>query len=228
MAQNKRRRNTPPTKDYAAIKRQLSPYVKFGFKSRTRFNRGEKSAITKALNKYGRLIKDIDEGTVKYKDIKKKKQLKSLKSDYVTSNKGVFVYDKDPNLKIKVLPSGLEFQRQSRSEIFVPFERKPGRNFAKWALEQIKKYDFDYIAMRVGMNHGLTMYDPVTAERYLARDIYRITKEYSREHTAQPFTGLFFIYTGGQRQKQLEYNAALKEKNKFKNRGKRKYAKKKT
>jgi hypothetical protein len=196
--------------EYAARKKILNKYVRFSFKARTRFNRGQKSAITKAWNKYINLIGDIEKGVAKYKDVKKKSLRKSLSQDYPSSNKGVFVYDRDPNLKLRVSKSGLEFIRTDLTEFFVPFPRRPGLNFAKWALSLIDQYRFDYVALRVGLNHGRQMYDPITSERYFQRDVYNITKEYSSRGEPQPFTGLFFIDACGEVAARKAYNEKLK------------------
>lgn len=198
--------------EYATRKRILQQYVKFGFKTRTRFNRGEKSAITKAWEKYSNLIGDIDKGIVKYKNVEKRSLRRKLKQDYPTSNKGVFVYDRDPNLKLKITQSGLDFIRLDRTEIFIPFPRRPGLNFAKWASKIIQQYEFDYMALRVGFNHGLQIYDPITAERYLERDVYAITKEYASRRQEQPFTGLYFIDTGGKVAQMKAHNEKIKKK----------------
>ena len=183
--------------EYAERKRILSKYVHFGFQSRKHFNRGQKSAITKAWEKYSNLVGDVEKGIAKYKNVKSESMRDKLSTDYPATNKGVFVYDRDPNLKLKITDQGLKYQRKDRKEIFIPFPRKPGQNFAKWASSIIEQYHFDYLALRVGNNHGREIYDPMQAERYLNRDVYAITKEYAARRESQPFTGLFLIDTGG-------------------------------
>lgn len=182
--------------EYAERKRILSRYVNFSFKTRIHFNRGQKSAITKAWSKYENLLSDIQKGTARFKPIKKS-LLRKIKLDYAHTNKGVFIYDRDKHLKIKATKKELIFIRQNRTEIFLPYPKDSGLTFTEWALMVITTYKFDYMALRIGMNHGYNIYDPIMAERYLERDISRIEAGYTGDGREIPFTGIFLIFTGG-------------------------------
>jgi len=74
---------------YGRLKRRLSKYTRFSFKNRKHFSPQQKSAISRAWNKFGGFVLDEEKG-INFTVIKvTRKEKRELKNRYLISNRGL-------------------------------------------------------------------------------------------------------------------------------------------
>lgn len=109
--------------DYRRIKAFLNPYVKFSFPSprgKKDFTPQQKSAITRQLNKYGKMITKVKSGEASF--------VKTKIPGTLRSNRGSFL----PYPKVEIKKRGrkgkkirlIEVRKGKRREIYIPFDKK--------------------------------------------------------------------------------------------------------
>ena len=158
--------------DYRRLKKMLNPYVKFSFKTPRGgedFTPQQKSAITRQLNKYGKMITKVKSGEASF--------IKTKIPGTLNSNRGSFL----PYPKVEIKKRGrkgkkiklIEVRKGSRREVYIPFDKKTINDLdaiqvlvEKWRA----KLKPDYIRWATPNQRYSHIYNPSIYTLYLADD----------------------------------------------------------
>jgi len=225
---NKNPRSKKRLSTYIKQRKLLSKFVKFNFRNTKNFTPSQKVIITKTIKKYRSVINAVRRNEARFV-IATPTQIRSLKSKLISTNKGVFIYERNvTNIKIKTvrrkrkITAILKYRRGKRKEMFLPLQK--GELIDDFAEKIKEEFNPQVVLLGIREYVGKKSYNPETFEEYII-ELYR---EFKRKNKENLITGAYLIWIKPSKKKKPQKGQVFDSTPRRKRKTKKKVIKRKT